>query len=186
ALPISIMRAYKENEFIEAVKEVIPNLTVGTPDKEKSALGPLISKKQFDRLQGYIQKGMDEGATLAVGGPGKPDGLEKGYYVKPTVFTNVKNDMTIAQEEIFGPVMSILTYDTLEEAIEIANDTVYGLVGYVIGEDSANIRKVASSIRAGRIEVNKAPADFGAPSGGHKESGNARERGGCGIEGYLE
>src|SRR5699024_3304900 len=127
----TIIPASKENEFIEAVKEVIPNFTVGTPDNEKSALGPLISKKQFDRVQGYIQKGMDEGATLAVGGPGKPDGLEKGYYVKPTVFTNVKNDMTIAQEEIFGPVMSILTYDTLEEAIEIANDTVYGLGGYV-------------------------------------------------------
>src|SRR5699024_10324626 len=178
--------ASKENEFIEAVKEVIPNITVGTPDNEKSALGPLISKKQFDRVQGYIQKGMDEGATLAVGGPGKPDGLEKGYYVKPTVFTNVKNDMTIAQEEIFGPVMSILTYDTLEEAIEIANDTVYGLAGYVIGEDSANIRKVASSIRAGRIEVNKAPADFGAPFGGYKQSGNGREWGDYGIEEYLE
>src|SRR5699024_9683542 len=157
------------------VKEGIPNFTVGKTDSEKSAREQLNSKKQFDRVQGYINIVMDEGATLAVGGPGKPDGLEKGYYEKPTVFTNVKNDMTIAKEEIYGPVMSILTYDTLEEAIEIANDTVYGLAGYVIGEDSANIRKVASSIRAGRIEVNKAPADFGAQFGGYKQSGNGRE-----------
>src|SRR5699024_1792669 len=160
--------------------------TVGTPDNEKSALGPLISKKQFDRVQGYIQKGMDEGATLAVGGPGKPDGLEKGYYVKPTVFTNVKNDMTIAQEEIFGPVMSILTYDTLAEAIEIANDTGPRFAGDVSGGHAANIAQVAASIRAGTLEVDKAPADFGAPFGGYKQSGNGREWGDYGIEEYLE
>src|SRR5699024_6445877 len=178
--------ASKENEFIEAVKEVIPNFTVGTPDNEKSALGPLISKKQFDRVQGYIQKGMDEGATLAVGGPGKPDGLEKGYYVKPTVLTNVKNDKTIAQEEIFGPVMSILTYDTLEEAIEIANDTLYGLTGYVIEEDSRTLIKGASSIREVRIEANKAPSDIAALFSGYKKTGNGRDWKDYGIEEYLE
>src|SRR5699024_2161346 len=119
----TLIPALKQEEFIEAVKKLLPNFKVGTPNQEKSRLGPLISQKQFDRVQGYIQKGIDEGATLAIGGLGKPAELEKGYYVKPTVFTNVKNEMTIAQEEIFGPVMSVITYDSLDEAIEIANDT---------------------------------------------------------------
>src|SRR5690625_2732361 len=112
---------------------------------------------------------MDEGATLVGVGLGKPEGLEKGYYVKPTVFTNVSNNMTIAQEEIFGPVMSIISYETLNEAIEIANDTIYGLAGYVIGEDQEKLKKVASSIRAGRITVNKGATDYSAPFGGYKK-----------------
>src|SRR5699024_12424851 len=136
-----------------------------------------ISKDQYDRVQSYIQKGIDEGATLVTGGLGKPEGLETGYYVQPTVFADVDNQMTIAQEEIFGPVMSIITYNTLEEANDIANDTIYGLASYVIGEDSANIRKVATSIRSGRIEVNKAPADSGAPFRVYRVSGNVGEWG---------
>lgn len=180
-IPIS-----KKEVFIEAVKETIDSIEVGSPENENSALGPLISQAQFDRVQGYIQKGMDEGATLAIGGLGKPEGLETGYYVKPTVFTDVSNDMIIAQEEIFGPVMSIITYDTLDEAIEIANDTIYGLAGYVIGNDSKTLKKVASSIRAGRITVNQPPSDYSAPFGGYKQSGIGREWGDYGISEYLE
>ena len=182
----TIIPASKEDEFIRAVQEILDEIEVGPPEDKASALGPLISKDQFDRVQGYIQKGIDEGATLAVGGLGKPEGLETGYYVNPTVFADVKNDMTIAQEEIFGPVMSIITYDTLDEAIEIANDTIYGLAGYVIGNDSEKLKKVASSIRAGRITVNKAPSDYSAPFGGYKQSGIGREWGDYGIEEYLE
>src|SRR5699024_4930654 len=147
----TIIPKSKEAEFLSEVEKLLPQFAVGAPDKDSSALGPLISKQQFDRVQGYIQKGIDEGATLAFGGLGKPKGLTEGYYVKPTVFTDVKNEMTIAQEEIFGPVMSIITYDTLDEAIEIANDTIYGLAGYVIGNDPEKIKQISSSIRAGRI-----------------------------------
>ena len=182
----TIVPAAKKDAFIKAVKEILSDIKVGPPEKETSKLGPLISQDQFDRVQGYIQKGIDEGATLSVGGLGKPEGLETGYYVKPTVFTDVKNEMTIAQEEIFGPVMSVITYDTLDEAIEIANDTIYGLAGYVIGNDSETLKKVASSIRAGRITVNKAPSDYSAPFGGYKQSGIGREWGDYGIEEYLE
>lgn len=176
----------KHDEFIEAVKEVLPKFPVGDPQDGNTFLGPLVSEKQYHRVQGYIEKGIEEGATLVAGGTGKPEGLEKGYYVKPTVFSNVKNDMVIAQEEIFGPVMSILTYKDLDEAIEIANDTVYGLAGYVVGEDAKTVEKVASSIRAGRIVINKAPADYSAPFGGYKQSGVGREWGDYGIEEYLE
>lgn len=176
----------KINEFNEAVKEVLPNFPFGDPQNATNFFGPLVSEKQYNRVQGYIKKGIEEGATLLIGGTGKPEGLEKGYYVKPTVFTNVKNDMVIAQEEIFGPVMSILTYDDLDEAIEIANDTVYGLAGYVVGEDKEKVRKVATSIRAGLINVNGAPFDFAACFGGYKQSGIGREWGVFGIEEYLE
>ncbi|WP_257348259.1 aldehyde dehydrogenase family protein [Pseudalkalibacillus decolorationis] len=176
----------KKDEFVKAVKEVLPQFPVGDPRDEKTYYGPLVSEKQYDRVQEYIKKGQSEGATLVAGGTGKPEGLEKGYYVKPTVFADVKNDMIIAQEEIFGPVMSILTYENLDEAIEIANDTIYGLAGYVIGEDEVTVDRVASSIRAGRITVNQAPADFSAPFGGYKQSGFGREWGDYGIEEYLE
>lgn len=182
----TIIPASKKDAFVKAVKEVLTDIKVGPPENETSKLGPLISQDQFDRVQNYIQKGIDEGATLSMGGLGKPEGLETGYYVKPTVFTDVENHMTIAQEEIFGPVMSVITYDTLDEAIEIANDTIYGLAGYVIGNDSETLKKVASSIRAGRITVNKAPSDYSAPFGGFKQSGIGREWGDYGIEEYLE
>ncbi|MBM7644941.1 aldehyde dehydrogenase (NAD+) [Scopulibacillus daqui] len=173
------------DDFIEAVKAVLPKFPVGDPN-DKHFVGPLVSKKQWDRVQGYIQKGIDEGAELVVGGLGKPEGLETGYYVKPTVFTNVKNDMVIAQEEIFGPVMSIITYETLDEALEIANDTEYGLAGYIVGKDPEAIKKAASNIRAGQIRINKAPSDFSAPFGGYKKSGIGREWGDYGINEYLE
>lgn len=174
------------DEFIQSVKEILANYPVGDPQDAKNKMGPVISEKQFNQVQSYIKKGIEEGATLSVGGPGKPEGLEKGYYVKPTLFTNVKNDMIIAQEEIFGPVMSILTYENLDEAIEIANDTIYGLAGYVIGENKESLEKVASSIRAGRITVNRGNSDNSAPFGGYKQSGVGREWGDYGIEEYLE
>lgn len=182
----TIIPSSKEEEFIKAVEEVIANIEAGSPENENSMLGPLISEQQFDRVQSYIQKGIEEGATLTAGGLGKPNGLETGYYVKPTVFTNVRNNMTIAQEEIFGPVMSVLTYDTLDEAIEIANDTIYGLAGYVLGNNEEKLKKVASSIRAGRIAVNNGSNDYSAPFGGYKQSGIGREWGDYGIEEYLE
>ncbi len=175
-----------KSEFEEAVKNVLPEFPVGDPQDKNSFTGPLVSKKQWDRVQGYIEKGTEEGATLLTGGTGKPEGLDKGYFVKPTVFTDVKNDMVIAQEEIFGPVMSIITYETVDEAIEIANDTLYGLAGYVVGEDPETLQKVATSIRAGQITVNKAKTDFSAPFGGFKQSGIGREWGDFGIEEYLE
>ena len=182
----TIIPESKKDDFINSVKEKIANYKVGSPEDEESALGPVISKDQYDRVQSYIQKGIDEGATLVTGGLGKPEGLETGYYVQPTVFADVDNQMTIAQEEIFGPVMSIITYNTLEEAIDIANDTIYGLAGYVIGNDKEKLTEVAKSIRAGRITVNKAPSDYGAPFGGFKQSGIGREWGAYGIEEYLE
>ncbi|MBN8208785.1 aldehyde dehydrogenase family protein [Bacillus sp. NTK071] len=180
-----IIPASKKEAFEEAVKKVLPEFPVGDP-QDKNYVGPLVSQKQWDTVQSYIEKGIDEGATLIAGGTGKPDGIEKGYFVKPTIFTDVKNDMVIAQEEIFGPVMSIITYETIDEAIEIANDTVYGLAGYVFGEDKETLRKVATSIRAGRIKVNNAELDFSAPFGGYKQSGIGREWGDFGIEEYLE
>ncbi|AXF55625.1 aldehyde dehydrogenase family protein [Salicibibacter kimchii] len=173
------------DDFIEAVKEVLPGYPVGDPHGP-NMVGPLVAEKQWDRVQGYIELGVKEGATLVAGGTGKPDGLEKGYYVKPTVFTDVNNDMTIAREEIFGPVMSVLTYDELDEAVDIANDTVYGLAGYVVGEDEEKLQDVASRLQAGRITVNNAKMDFTAPFGGYKQSGVGREWGDYGIEEYLE
>jgi len=174
-----------KDDFEAKVKEILPKFPVGDP-KEENASGPLVSEKQWNTVQGYIQKGIDEGATLLTGGTGKPDGLDKGYFTKQTVFTDVTNDMVIAREEIFGPVSVVITYDTLEEAIEIANDTVYGLAGYVIGEDPETLEKVASNIRAGQIRVNNAKTDFSAPFGGYKQSGIGREWGNFGIEEYLE
>lgn len=184
ATRILVPSSIKE-KFEDAVKNALPNFPVGNP-REKSFIGPLVSKKQWDTVQSYIEKGIEGGATLVAGGTGKPDGMEKGYYARPTVFTDVKNSMVIAREEIFGPVMSIITYETIDEAIEIANDTVYGLAGYVIGKDHETLSKVATSIKAGRITVNNAGADFSAPFGGYKQSGIGREWGDFGIEEYLE
>lgn len=172
-------------EFEAKVKELVAELAVGDP-KQDNEVGPVVSKKQWDRIQGYIQKGVDEGATILTGGKGKPEGLNQGYFVKPTVFTDVRNDMTIAQDEIFGPVTTIITYDSLDEAIEIANDTVYGLAGYVVGEDPEALKMAALGIRAGIVIVNDAPFDFSAPFGGFKQSGIGREWGDFGIEEYLE
>ncbi|MGO1988150.1 aldehyde dehydrogenase family protein, partial [Mammaliicoccus vitulinus] len=141
---------------------------------------------QFDTVQSYIQKGIDEGATLLHGGVGKPEGIEKGYFVKPTLFTDVTNDMTIAQEEIFGPVGTIITYKDIDEAIEIANDTIYGLAAYVYGNDKETVKKVARSLEAGTVEINDAGRKPNLPFGGYKQSGIGREWGDYGIEEFLE
>lgn len=175
-----------KDEFIEAATKAINNVKVGNPREKGQDIGPVISKKQFDTVQSYIQKGIDEGATLAAGGVGKPEGLEKGYFIKPTLFTDVTNDMTIAQEEIFGPVGTIITYKDLDEAIEIANDTVYGLAAYVYGNDTNQVRKVARSIEAGTVELNDAGRKPDLPFGGYKQSGIGREWGDYGIEEFLE
>ncbi|MBB6448520.1 aldehyde dehydrogenase (NAD+) [Geomicrobium halophilum] len=174
------------DDFIEAVQEVLPHFPVGDPQNDSNFVGPLVAQKQWDRVQGYIEKGIEEGANLVTGGTGKPEGLEKGYYVKPTVFTDVKNDMTIAQEEIFGPVMSVIAYDDLDEAIDIANDTIYGLAGYVFGGDEETLQDVAHRLDAGSITINNPKMDFSAPFGGYKQSGIGREWGDFGIDEYLE
>ena len=157
---------------------------VGDPD-DATAIGPVASKTQFDKVQRLIQSGIDEGATVVAGGPGRPAGLNKGYYVKPTVFADVTNDMTIAREEIFGPVLCILGYDDIDQAVEIANDTDYGLAGYVSGADLDKAREVARKIRAGWVTINHA-FDMNAPFGGYKRSGNGREWSEFGFHEYLE
>ena len=159
---------------------------VGNPREKTTQVGPVVSDVQWHKIQGLIQKGIDEGATLAVGGTGRPDGLDKGYYVKPTVFANVSNDMTIAREEIFGPVLSIIPYDDEDEAIRIANDTPYGLSSYVSSSDLDRARSVASRLRTGMVHINNAHLNAMAPFGGYKQSGNGREWGAHGMDEYLE
>jgi aldehyde dehydrogenase (NAD+) len=161
-------------------------MRVGDPRDENTQVGPLVSGQQWEKVQELIAKGIDEGATLAAGGTGRPDGLEKGYYAKPTVFANVSNDMTIAREEIFGPVLSIIPYDDEDEAVEIANDTPYGLSGYVSSGSLARARRVAARLRTGMVHINGASLDSMAPFGGYKQSGNGREWGPEGIEEFLE
>jgi aldehyde dehydrogenase (NAD+) len=165
-------------------KAAAEGMTVGDPNGN-SVLGPVVSEVQFNKIQGLIQKGIDEGATLVTGGPGRPEGLDKGYYVKPTVFADVTNDMTIAREEIFGPVLAMLPYDSLEEAIEQGNDTPYGLAAYVQGPE-AEARQVALRLRAGQVVLNGAGPDFMAPFGGYKQSGNGREWGDHAFSEFLE
>jgi aldehyde dehydrogenase (NAD+) len=149
-------------------------------------MGPLAGKAQFQKVQAMIEKGIQEGATLVCGGAGRPAGFNRGYFVRPTVFADVTPDMTIARDEIFGPVLSIVSYDSEEQAIEIANDTTYGLAGYVHAGSLDRARQFASKIRAGRIYLNGAPSDAVAPFGGYKQSGNGRENGVFGFEEYLE
>src|SRR5580658_2532999 len=175
---------------LDAVKRVLREamraITVGDPADPKTAIGPMVSQRQYDRVQSYIRKGIEDGAEVLAGGEGHPEGLEAGYYVKPTVFANVKNDMTIAQEEIFGPVLSVIAYDAEEEAIRIANDSRYGLHAAVLGTDLQRARRVASQIRAGRVVINSMRDDPQAPWGGFKHSGVGREYGKYGIEPFLE
>lgn len=173
-------------EAKETIKTMMPLFPVGNPSNETTAIGPMVSKKQYERVQDYIQLGIEEGAEILVGGIGKPEGLENGNFVKPTVFFNVDNKMRIAQEEIFGPVLSIISYATEEEAIEIANDTIYGLQAYVSSADNERARRVASQINAGRIQINVLTHDPEAPFGGFKQSGIGREFGVYGLEAYLE
>jgi aldehyde dehydrogenase (NAD+) len=172
-------------EFEALVATAVAAIPTGDPRDPATAIGPLVSLKQWERVQAYIQRGIDEGARLLVGGPGKPDGLD-GWFVRPTVFTGVRNDMTIAREEIFGPVLSIIAYRDEEEAIAIANDTVYGLQAYVISADAERARAVAARLEAGRVLINTLAHEPKAPFGGFKQSGLGRECGSFGLEAYLE
>ncbi|WP_300689359.1 aldehyde dehydrogenase family protein [Chryseobacterium sp.] len=178
---------YDKLEQVNVIaKNTVEKTKVGDPKNEDTGIGPMVSKKQFERVQEYIKIGLEEGATLLVGGPGKPEGLEAGNFVKATVFTNVKNSMRIAQEEIFGPVLSIIPYKDEEDAIAIANDTAYGLCAYVSSSDQERAYRVAAEIDAGRVCINGILHDSKAPFGGFKQSGIGREYGEFGLEEYLE
>jgi aldehyde dehydrogenase (NAD+) len=180
-----LVPAKKMDEVIAIARATAEAHTVGDPNGN-SKMGPVVSEIQWNKIQGLIQKGIDEGATLVSGGVGRPEGLDKGYYVKPTVFANVTNEMSIAKEEIFGPVVSILGYDTVEEAVHVGNDTEYGLAAYISGTDQAKIREVASKLRAGQVNINSAGTDMMAPFGGFKMSGNGREWGDHAFGEFLE
>ena len=170
----------------EIAAKVTEGVVMGPTASESTTMGPVISKIQWDKIQGLIESGIAEGAKVVCGGPGLPDGIDRGYYVRPTVFSDVSNDMTIAQQEIFGPVLVMIPYDTEEEAIRIANDTPYGLAGYVQSGDLEHARRVASKIRAGNVHINGASAGLDVPFGGYKQSGNGREWGAHGFTDYLE
>ena len=179
-----LVPAARMGEAIEAAREAVEDYTVGTPDSN-AKLGPVVSELQFNKIQGLIEAGVAEGATLVAGGPGKPEGLEQGYYVKPTIFANVTNEMTIARQEIFGPVLAILGYEDVDQAVRIANDTEYGLAAYVQGEP-AEARRIASKMRAGQVYINYPEFDMNAPFGGFGQSGNGREWGAHAFGEFLE
>ncbi|HSY32778.1 MAG TPA: aldehyde dehydrogenase family protein [Verrucomicrobiae bacterium] len=174
------------DEVKRAIRDAMQAFTVGDPADPNVMVGPMVSQKQYDRVESYIRKGIEQGAEVLVGGEGHPNGFDAGYYAKPTVFVNVKNDMAIAQEEIFGPVLCVIAYDTEDEAIRIANDSKYGLHSAVIGTDLQRARRVASQLRAGRVVINNMTDDPQAPWGGFKYSGVGREYGRYGIEAFLE
>ena len=174
------------DQAIKIAKTAVEDIAVDQPTKQGEHLGPLSSRVQFDKVQGLIKKGIEEGADVVAGGLGKPDGLDIGYFVKPTVFSGVSNDMTIAQEEIFGPVLTMISFDTEEQAIEIANDTPYGLAAYFSTASEERAARVASQLRAGMISVNSASQNYTAPFGGYKQSGNGREWGEFGFDDFLE
>ena len=176
----------QRDAVMRIAKQVVEQVHLGDPLDAATTMGPVVSRAQFDKVQGLIESGIRDGATLVAGGPGRPTGCDRGYFVRPTVFADVRQDMAIARDEIFGPVLSILNYDTLDEAITIANDTSYGLAGYVQGRDLDRVKQVAARIRAGRIYLNGAPQDTAVPFGGYKQSGNGRECGVFGLEEYLE
>jgi aldehyde dehydrogenase (NAD+) len=179
-----VEKSIYERAVKEAI-EVAEKTDVDIANKEGRHIGPVVSKVQYDKIQNLINEGIKEGAKLVAGGPDRPSHLKKGYFVKPTVFTDVNNEMTIAKEEIFGPVLSIIKYDNEDEAIEIANDTEYGLAGYVQGEPE-HAKEVARKIRAGQVIINGGARGTGAPFGGYKSSGNGREHGLHGLEECLE
>lgn len=174
------------DEAAAIAADVAKNTKVGMPRDKGVEVGPLVSELQWDKVQGLIQKGINEGATLAAGGMGRPDGLDKGYFAKPTVFADVSNDMSVAKEEIFGPVLSIVGYEDDDDAVRIANDTEYGLSGYVSSTNLERARSVASRMRTGMVHINGAWLDAMAPFGGYKHSGNGREWGTHGVEEFLE
>ena len=175
-----------QNEVVRLARASVEGTVVGDPLKDGVMVGPLVSRVQYDRVQGYIRKGIDEGATLVAGGLGSPDGLDRGYFVMPTIFANVRADMVIAQEEIFGPVLVIIPYENEDDAIRIANDSQYGLSGFVVSRNQERARTVAKRLRTGQVRLNGARHDFAAPFGGYKCSGNGREFGVFGIEEFLE
>ncbi len=174
------------NEAVERLKKYTENFEVGDPKKEGEHIGPVISETQYNKIQTLIKKGIDEGAKLVAGGAGKPEGFEKGYFVKPTVFVDVKNDMEVARTEIFGPVLSVMPFDNEEEAIKIANDTPYGLTNYIQTQDKEKVKRVARKLRSGMVDVNGAGIAVDAPFGGFKHSGIGREAGEHGLEEFLE
>ena len=173
------------DKAVEVAIQTANSTSVGDPQGE-FRIGPIANKPQYEKILKMIEIGINEGATLVAGGIEKPEGYDKGYYVKPTVFANVTNEMTIAREEIFGPVLSIIKYDSEEEAIEIANDTEYGLAAYVTGSDKVELMRYARQLKAGQIHLNYGSAGSDAPFGGYKQSGNGREKAEWGLEEYLE
>lgn len=181
-----LVPAKRHDEALQIAKAAAEKLKTGDPRADGIDLGPVVSQTQFDKIQRLIEAGIAEGATLVTGGPGRPENLNRGYYIRPTVFGNVSNDMTIAREEIFGPVLSILPYETEEQAIEIANDTPYGLAAYVQSGDLGHARKVAARLRAGSVFINYPEWDLFAPFGGFKQSGNGREYADWAIHDFLE
>jgi aldehyde dehydrogenase (NAD+) len=176
----------KMKEAAAIAKGVADKAKVGDPRGNDTTMGPVVNRVQWEKIQGLIKKGIDEGATLVTGGLGRPEGVNKGYYVRPTVFADVKNDMTIAREEIFGPVLSIIGYKDEDDAVRMANDTPYGLAGYVSSGDTEHARRVAKRIRAGNVNINGAANERAAPFGGYKQSGNGREWGRFGLDEFTE
>lgn len=176
----------KYEDTVNLAKAAAEKTIVGQPNDDNTIIGPVANVKQFNKIQELIEKGINEGAELIIGGLGKPDSFDKGFYIKPTIFGNVKNDMTIAQEEIFGPVLCIIPYDSIEEAINIANDSPYGLSGYISSENHEKALDIASKIRSGNVHINYSPSSPDAPFGGYKQSGNGREWGKFGLEDFLE
>ncbi|MBO6824867.1 MAG: aldehyde dehydrogenase family protein [Sneathiella sp.] len=174
------------DQAVETAKATAEATQVGLSSEEGRHIGPVVSEAQFNKIQGLIEKGIDEGARLLAGGLGRPEGFNKGYFVRPTVFADVTNEMTIAREEIFGPVLSMIPFDSEEDAVKIANDTVYGLTNYVQTQDNDKAKRVARRMRSGMVEMNGNPRGAGAPFGGYKQSGNGREAGVWGIEDFLE
>jgi aldehyde dehydrogenase (NAD+) len=176
----------KMAEAVVAAKQAAENTKVGDPVAEDTGIGPLASKSQFDKVQRLINKGIEEGATLVTGGPGRPDGFTRGYFVKPTVFADVRNDMTVAREEIFGPVLCMIPYEDEDDAVRIANESPYGLSGFVTSSGSERAHRIAKRIRAGNVHINGARVDFAGSFGGYKQSGNGREWSEAGLEEFLE
>jgi aldehyde dehydrogenase (NAD+) len=174
------------NQAVEIAAATAAKVTVGSASDEGRHIGPVVNAVQFEKIQGMIEKGIEEGARLIAGGPGRPEGMNRGYFIRPTVFADCNNDMTIMREEIFGPVLSMMPFDTEEEAIEIANDTVYGLTNYVQTQDGTRANRLARALRSGMVEMNGTSRGAGAPFGGMKQSGNGREGGLWGIEDFLE
>ena len=176
----------KMEDAIKLSKEITKSIVLGDPKTPETTLGPLVNKNQFEKVKNYIELGITEGATLVIGGSAYPENIKKGYFVQPTIFANVKNTMSIAREEIFGPVLAIIGYENESDAIDIANDSEYGLAGYISSSNLEKAKSLAKEIRTGMVHINYAPVNQKAPFGGYKKSGNGREWGKYGIEDFLE